>query len=134
MASIDDPRDTDGTKIAASRVNGTAVYDGAGEKLGTVHDVILDKATGQADYAIMSFGGFLGIGDRYHPLPWNQLRYDTHLGGYVVDADRTRLDAAPTYEAAELDSWGGRHASSVDDYYGVMPGAGNAGLGTAPIR
>lgn len=134
MASIHDPRDTDGRTIAASRVNGTAVYDGTGEKLGSVYDVILDKTSGQADYAIMSFGGFLGIGDRYHPLPWRQLRYDTRLGGYVVNMDRAQLDAAPTYEAADLDSWGGRHASSVDDYYGAMPGAGNAGLGTAPIR
>ncbi len=83
MASIDDPRDTGGQLIAASKVNGTAVYNGDGEHLGSVYDILLDKRSGHADYAILSFGGFLGIGDRYHPLPWSQLRYDTQLGGYV---------------------------------------------------
>lgn len=134
MASISDPRDTGGQKIAASQVNGTAVYDRAGEKLGTVHDLILDKTSGHADYAIMSFGGFLGIGDRYHPLPWKQLHYDTRVEGYVVDANRAQLEGAPTYEAGDLNTWGGRDASMIDDYYGATPGTGNAGLGTAPIR
>ena len=77
MASIKNPKDTRGHAIAASQVNGTNVYNTSGEKLGSVHDVILDKMSGKAEYAIMSFGGFLGIGDKYHPLPWSQLRYDT---------------------------------------------------------
>ena len=56
---------------------------------------MLDKMSGKADYAIMSFGGFLGIGDRYHPLPWQALTYDPRQGGYVVDIDRSRLEGAP---------------------------------------
>src|SRR5579884_1513776 len=91
--------------IAASRVNGTAVYNRAGERLGSIYDVMLEKISGKAAYAIMSFGGFLGIGDRYHPLPWSALTYDTNLGGYVVDLDRKRLEGAPSYTAEELTRW-----------------------------
>ena len=69
MADVKDPSDTGGKLIAASKVNGTSVYNTAGEKLGSVYDVMIDKSTGKTEYAIMSFGGFLGIGDRYHPLP-----------------------------------------------------------------
>ncbi|HEX3984502.1 MAG TPA: PRC-barrel domain-containing protein [Acidisoma sp.] len=136
MASIRAPRDTAGDKIAASQVNGTAVYDGMGEKLGSVYDVVLDKISGKAAYAVLSVGGFLGIGERYHPLPWNQLRYDVRLNGYVVDLNRTQLEGAPSYGADDIGSWTGGHSRAVDEYYGpgVMPGSGDAGLGPAPIR
>lgn len=134
MATIDDPRDTGGQLIAASQVNGTAVYDTTGARLGQVYDVLLDKVSGQADYAVLSFGGFLGIGDRYHPLPWNQLRYDTQLGGYVVSLDRGQLEGAPNYDAADLGGWGGSHSREVDRYYDNGAGAGDAGLGPMPIR
>ena len=73
-ADLNNPSDTEGQLIAASKVNGTAeCTNTAGEKLGSMDDVMLDKVSGKADYAIMSFGGFLGIGDRYHPLPWKAL-------------------------------------------------------------
>ena len=55
--------------IAGSRVSGTAVYNTAGERLGTVEDVMIDKQSGRIAYAVLSFGGFLGIGDKHHPLP-----------------------------------------------------------------
>ena len=97
MADVRDPSDTGGRLIAASKVNGTNVYNRAGEKLGSVYDVMLDKRSGKADYAIMSFGGFLGIGDSDHPLPWDQLTYDINMGGYVVNLDRARLEGAPSY-------------------------------------
>jgi sporulation protein YlmC with PRC-barrel domain len=134
MATIDDPHDTGGELIAASRVNGTAVYDNTGERLGSVYDVLLDKVSGRADYAILSFGGFLGIGDRYHPLPWNQLHYDTRLGGYTVGLDRDQLEGAPSYAEADLGNWGGSHARDVDRYYENGAGLGDAGLGPEPIR
>lgn len=134
MATVQDPRDTGGQRIAASKVNGTAVYDATGEKLGSVYDVVLDKVSGRADYAVMSFGGFLGIGDRYHPLPWNQLRYDTSLGGYVVGLDRRQLEGAPSYEATDLDVWGGTQSRAIDQYYASGAGTGDAGLGPAPLR
>ena len=57
--------------IAGARVAGTDVYNTAGEHLGSIYDVMLDKATGKVAYAIMSFGGFLGLGEKYHPIPWS---------------------------------------------------------------
>jgi hypothetical protein len=68
----------------------------------------------------MSFGGFLGIGDSYHPLPWDVLDYDVGLSGYVVDLDRSMLEGAPTYSTSEMPNWGDRRWSQrVDEYYGV---------------
>jgi sporulation protein YlmC with PRC-barrel domain len=119
MADVKDPSDTGGRLIAASKVNGTNVYNRAGEKLGSVYDVMLDKRSGKADYAIMSFGGFLGIGDSYHPLPWDQLTYDTNMGGYVVNLDRARLEGAPSYATSDTTAWDDpEYGRRVNDYYG----------------
>ena len=87
--------------ISASKVEGTAVYNREGERLGTVEDVMLDKVSGKVAFAVMSFGGFLGIGEKYHPLPWSTLTYDTAQGGYVVDMTREQLQSAPSYGADE---------------------------------
>lgn len=86
------PSDPGGPLIAASKVNGTNVL--SSEKLGSIYDVILAKGSGKAEYAIMSFGGFLGIGEQYHPLPWNVLSFSPEHDGYVVDLDRSRLEGA----------------------------------------
>jgi hypothetical protein len=104
--------------LPPARLNGTTVYNTAGEKLGSVYDVMLDKISGRAEYAIMSFGGFLGIGDSYHPLPWSELTYDEDQGGYVVNIDRARLEGAPSYSDASIwdDPGFGRR---VSDYYGT---------------
>ena len=70
----------------------------------------------------MSFGGFLGIGESYHPLPWRLLKYDVRQGGYVVDLDRRRLEGAPSYTSSSLPNWSDRtYGHRVDDYYGVPP-------------
>jgi hypothetical protein len=105
--------------IAADKVEGTTVYNAKGEKLGTVERVMIDKISGRVSYAVMSFGGFLGIGDRHHPLPWAVLRYDTDKGGYVVNLDKKMLENAPTIAASDTNfdwndrAWNGR----VHDYY-----------------
>jgi sporulation protein YlmC with PRC-barrel domain len=104
--------------IAASKVNGTRVYDTAGESLGSIHDVMLDKRSGQVKYAVLSFGGFLGMGEKYHPLPWDQLTYSEQHGGYVVNLDRDRLEGAPVYAASETPDWSSpSYPGSIDDYY-----------------
>ncbi len=108
--------------IAAEKVNGTSVYNRQGEHLGTIEDVMLDKVSGKVAYAVMGFGGFLGIGERYHPLPWSVLSYDTRMGGYVVDLDRDRLSGAPTFAANEDVDWNDRNwGQRVNDYYGTTP-------------
>jgi hypothetical protein len=114
------PVDVDETNrlISSDKVDGTDVYSRNGDHLGTVHDVMIDKRTGQVEYAIMSFGGFLGIGESYHPLPWRTLTYDTTMGGYVVDVDRTRLDLAPRYTSSSLPDWSDRgYRSRIDEYW-----------------
>jgi hypothetical protein len=108
--------------ISSDKVEGTSVYDRRGEKLGSIHSVMIDKVSGKVAYAVMSFGGFLGIGDRYHPLPWHVLTYDTAEGGYVVDLDRSKLEGAPTYGTSETPNWSDRRwGQQVHDYYGARP-------------
>ena len=122
MATTENPSDTGGRLIAASKVNGTNVYNTAGEKLGSVYDVMLDKVSGRAEYAVMSFGGFLGVGDSYHPLPWNQLKYDVSQGGYVVNIDRNRLEGGPSIASSDLGAWDDTRGRAVDEYYATGVG------------
>ena len=86
--------------IPAAKVTGTPVFNVAGEKMGTIEEIMLNKRSGTVAYAVMSFGGFLGLGRRYHPVPWSVLGYSEEQGGYVIDRDRSSLEAAPTLEDA----------------------------------
>jgi len=71
------------------------------------------------EYAVLSFGGFLGIGENYYPLPWKALTYDTSQGGYVVDLDKDRLRDAPNYAASDNPDWRDPdYGRRIDDYYG----------------
>jgi hypothetical protein len=107
--------------ISSEKVEGTAVYDRKGERLGSIHHLMIDKYTGQVAYAVMSFGGFLGIGESYHPLPWKMLTYDTRLGGYVVDLDRSRLEGAPSYSLRDTPNWSDRSYTGRIDRYWLPP-------------
>jgi len=111
-----------GRLIAADKVEGTEVYSPSGEALGTIENVMIDKPSGRVAYAVMSFGGFLGIGKDRRPLPWGMLRYDTGRGGYIADIDERKLQGAPAYEDSadfnwEDEQWG----RSMHDYYQVSP-------------
>lgn len=111
-----------GRLIAASKVQGTNVQNRAGESLGSIYDVMIDKYTGKVAYAIMSFGGFLGIGERYHALPWSVLKYDTNAGAYVVDLDKRTLEGAPTFGRDETVDWNDQAwGKRIHDYYNVPP-------------
>jgi hypothetical protein len=106
--------------IASDKVEGTEVYNRAGEHLGSIYNLMIDKRSGQVRYAVMSFGGFLGIGSAYHPLPWSALTYDVGQGGYVVDADKDRLRGAPSYTADRAPDWGDvGYGRSIDTYWGA---------------
>jgi sporulation protein YlmC with PRC-barrel domain len=116
----------DGSLISASKVNGTYVYNSAGENLGSIYDVMIDKNSGQVAYAIMSFGGFLGMGDNYHPLPWSQLKYDVNKSGYLVNLDKRQLENAPSYNSTSSPNWDDRaYGKSINDYYGNTGGWGS---------
>jgi hypothetical protein len=110
------------TLISADKVEGTSVKNRKGESLGSIDTIMVDKFSGKVAYAVMSFGGFLGIGDRYHPLPWGVLRYDPDESAYVVDIDKTTLEKAPSlardeYPTMQDRAWGER----VYRYYNVPP-------------
>jgi hypothetical protein len=113
--------DTAGTLIGASKVDGTAVYNRRGDHLGHVSDLMIDKKSGRVSYAVMSFGGFLGIGESFHPLPWSILHYDESMGGYIVDIDTEKLREAPNYELTDTPDWRRGYGQKVDDYYNVPP-------------
>ena len=106
--------------ITATRVNGASVFNPAGERIGHVEDLSIHKVTGQVIYALMSFGGFLGIGERFHPLPWSMLDYDTDKDGYVVPLDKSQIEAAPSLDCAELEELGAGDSwrTRLFDYYG----------------
>jgi len=114
---IDRPARSDHRLILSSRVNGTPVYDGSGEHIGHIDDLSIERVSGDVVYAIMSFGGFLGIGEKYHPLPWALLKYDPERGGYVVSLDKVVLEGAPNYDRIELEALGGASAESIDRIY-----------------
>ena len=127
--------DETNTLISADKVQGTPVYDASGERLGTIDSLMLNKRSGKVAYAVMSFGGFLGIGERYHPLPWDVLTYDVDKGGYNVGHTADQIRTAPNYSRDEIDEGDfSSRGREVDDYYGrgansslTMP---TAGLGT----
>jgi hypothetical protein len=111
-----------GNLIGSDKVQGTAVFGADDQKIGSIERVMIDKKSGRVSYAVLSFGGFLGIGDEHYPLPWESLKYDTDLGGYRTGVTQSQLEDAPKYGG---DSWNWSDASrarSVDGYYGVPAG------------
>jgi hypothetical protein len=107
--------------IFSSKVRNTPVFGGQdSERIGHIEDLAIEKVGGRVAYAILSFGGFLGIGEKYHPLPWSVLTYDTGAGGYVVPLDKEQLKNAPSYEMTELADIGdtARYRDTIYAYYG----------------
>jgi sporulation protein YlmC with PRC-barrel domain len=99
------------TAILASRVKGTSVYNDKGDKIGTVEDIVLDKQSNQIMFAALGFGGFVGIGEKYYPVPWSMLDYSEDKGGYVVPLSKDRLENAPSYDLKDLT----KHDGSLGD-------------------
>ena len=83
----------------ASKIIGVDVVNGKGEKIGDVEDIVLDSK-GNVVYAVVSTGGFLGMGDRLHAIPWSSLRTDTGKDNFLLDVDRDRLRSAPGFDQA----------------------------------
>ncbi|QGP78917.1 PRC-barrel domain-containing protein [Sphingobium sp. CAP-1] len=109
-----------GDLIASDRVEGTAVYNRQGERLGRISNFMVDKASGQVRYAVLSFGGFLGMGHDHYPLPWSMLHYDLAQGGYVVDLDKQLLDHAPRYADEQRPDYDDGYGRNVYQYYGLI--------------
>jgi PRC-barrel domain protein len=108
--------------IGSDKVEGTAVYRSNGEKVGQIERVMIDKLSGKVAYAVMSFGGFMGIGEDYYPLPWAVLTYNPRLEGYEVNVTEQQIKGAPHYSKHENWDWSDPARSrSVYDYYGAAP-------------
>src|ERR1700748_810356 len=107
------------TLIASNKVDGTSVYNAEGEKLGSIYNFMVDKFTGQVEYAVLQFGGFLGIGTDYYPVPWGALEYDEEQGGYIIDIDKETLENAPHFAAAQTPRFTPAYGSEIDNAYGL---------------
>lgn len=106
--------------IGSDKVEGTAVYGADDNKIGSIERVMIEKVGGKVSYAVLSFGGFLGIGDDYYPLPWQSLTYNTDLGGYQVPITNDQLNNAPRYGRNEDWNWEDRtRTRTINEYYGV---------------
>jgi sporulation protein YlmC with PRC-barrel domain len=106
--------------ISSEKVEGTSVYSTAGDKLGSVDELMIDKHSGHVRYAVLEFGGFLGIGTDRYPMPWSMLKYDVNMGGYVVPLDKARIEAAPRYSGDDAPAYTREYNTKVNDYYGVQ--------------
>jgi len=109
-----------GNLIGSDKVEGTAVYGADDSKIGSIERVMIDKISGKVSYAVLGFGGILGLGNEHYPLPWQSLKYDTNLGGYRTGVTENQLRAAPKYSSDTEWNWGdpGR-TRALNDYYGV---------------
>ena len=107
--------------IGSDKVEGTKVFDRSGEHIGSIERVMLEKRSGKVSYAVLKFGGFLGIGDEHYPLPWSKLDYDEALGGYRVDITREQLEGAPRYDRDDDGYWSADNGLRLYEYYGVPP-------------
>jgi sporulation protein YlmC with PRC-barrel domain len=103
--------------IRAKKVIGTSVKDTAGNKIGSVEDVVLDKQSNNIMFAVVGFGGFLGMNEKYHPIPWEALDYDESEGGYVVNYTKDQLEAAPAGSIEELTRNDGQFRERTFAYY-----------------
>jgi len=117
MASVTTERET-ASLIGSDKVEGTAVYGADEQRIGSIQRVMIDKISGKVAFAVTSFGGFLGIGEDYYPVPWPSLKYDTRLGVYRTGITIQQLQGAPKYSRNTDWDWNDRARDrQVYDYY-----------------
>jgi hypothetical protein len=108
--------------IASDRVEGTHVRRSNGDKIGSIERLMIDKVSGNVAYAVLSFGGFLGLGEKHLPIPWSKLKFDTIMQSYQVDISDEELAKAPSYAADKDFDWGDRTSErELHDYYKARP-------------
>jgi hypothetical protein len=119
MTKTEIPIDETSRLIASNKVDGTTVYNQQAEKLGSIYNFMVDKQSGQVEYAVLTFGGLFGMGGDYYPLPWNVLTYDTDQDGYVVNLDKSVLEKAPRFSKDEEPIFDRAYGREVYGYYDV---------------
>ena len=105
--------------IESDRVEGTSVYSTTGESVGSIKRLMIEKVSGRVTYAVVSFGGFLGLGADEYAVPWNKLNYDTSLGGYRTDITEEQLRGSPDFYRSKDYGWNDRaRERELYDYWG----------------
>jgi hypothetical protein len=108
--------------IASDRVEGTAVRRSNAERVGTIERVMIDKISGKVAYAVLSYGGFLGMGEKHFPIPWASLTYNPALEAYELNLTEAELGKAPSYATGSDFDWGDRQREQeLHSYYRVPP-------------
>lgn len=105
--------------IASNKVEGTPVYSRDRHKLGTIYNFMVDKVSGQVEYAVLRYGGFLGMGQRYYPLPWRVLTYHRDAGGYVIDMMARDFEDAPSFDRQDEPDFDTSYGRRVNSWYGL---------------
>jgi sporulation protein YlmC with PRC-barrel domain len=108
--------------IASDRVEGTAVCQPDGKRIGRIERLMIDKLSGRIAYAVLTFGGFLGVGEKHFPVPWSALKYNLAAEAYELDLDQEQLRQAPAYQAGEEFDWGERSQTLVRARYPTHTG------------
>jgi sporulation protein YlmC with PRC-barrel domain len=110
----------DNALIASDRVEGTAVFDASGKRVGSVTRVMIEKFTGKVAYAVLSFSDLLRMADGHHTIPWEKLDYDTSLGGYRTGITEVQFRGAPDFSRNQETDWSDRGRDrELRDYYGA---------------
>lgn len=109
--------------VLGSKVIGEAVINRQNENLGKIHELVFDAKSGHLAYAVLSFGGFMGMGSKLFALPWGALEFSTTENKLILNVDKEKLKSAPGFDAAAKwpdfadRTWG----SSIHTYYGYPP-------------
>lgn len=105
--------------IGSDKVQGTEVFRPNGEHIGHIERVMIDKVSGKVAYAVLAFGGILGLGEHHYPLPWSLLTYNEGLGGYEINLSDEQLRGAPSIDRRESDWTSRERDREIHDYYDV---------------
>jgi hypothetical protein len=107
--------------VESDRIEGTAVYDTDGKRIGTIRRLVIEKVSGQVLYAVTAFGGFLGLEADFHSIPWAQLHYDTALGGYRTNITEAQLQKAPEFSRQDEALLSHHQRKELNEYYAIPP-------------
>lgn len=103
--------------VPIGNIEGATAYNGSGDRLGTISRLMVDNSTGQIEYAVLALGGFLGMGESQHPVPWELLEHDTQRGGYIFYLEKGMLRGGPSYRASDEPDWDQAYADRLANYY-----------------
>lgn len=108
--------------MGANTLDGNDVYNRQDEDLGDIKEIMLDMGTGRVAYAVLSYGGFLGMGEKLFAVPWSALTLDTVNKRFVLDVEKDRLESAPGFDKDQWpDMANSAWSKEIHDYYGVTP-------------